>query len=421
MTAGTAAPVAPSRPAVPADGVLGVTPSAVYSPRTPEEAAAVLEEAARSRLTLLFAGGRTQIELGAAPRRLDAVVDMRGLSRIVEHAPSDQIVVAEAGVTLAALQALLAESRQRVALDPPLPERATVGGLIASNVFGPLRARYGSIRDLLIGVSFVRADGTVAHGGGKVVKNVAGFDLPKLLTGSLGTLGLITTATFRLHPVPEASATVLLPGRSAASVRDLVKRLVAAQLEPAAVVALAGSSGSWDVAVRFEGFEAGVAAQRDGLLRAAAGSASDGAPPEVATPSAAESFFSRHDAVRSEGSVAVRFAAPRSEIEAVSSRALPPLLAALEPGRAAWYPTLGLGFASGTPRGAEEAARAVSAAREAVSRLGGSLVVTSAPPDLRAAVDLWGPPPPSLPLLRAMKERLDPDGRLAPGRFVGGL
>ena len=123
------------------------------------------------------------------------------LERIVEHAPLDQIVIVEAGVRLASLQDALARSGQMLALDPPWAGRATIGGLVATNAFGPRRTRYGSIRDLIIGISIVRADGTEARGGGKVVKNVAGFDVPKLMVGSLGTLGLIATVNFRLHPL----------------------------------------------------------------------------------------------------------------------------------------------------------------------------------------------------------------------------
>src|SRR5262249_7892182 len=160
-------------------------------------------------------GGGTDLGLGAPPARLDAVLATSGLDRVVEHAPSDQIVVVEAGRTLGQLQSVLAEHGQRLALDPAMPGKKTIGGIVAADAFGPRRARFGSVRDLIIGVSFVRADGAAARGGGKVVKNVAGFDLPKLFVGSLGTLGLITTATFRLHPLPEEEVSVLLPGRTA--------------------------------------------------------------------------------------------------------------------------------------------------------------------------------------------------------------
>ena len=197
------------------DAILGVQPSVVFEPESIEEAVEVMRETGRDGKSLAVVGGGTDLELGTPPSRLDVVVRTRRLARVIEHAPSDQIVIAQAGMTLSALQQTLAPHGQQLALDPPLPERATVGGIVAANAFGPRRARYGSVRDLIIGISLVRADGTLARGGGKVVKNVAGFDLPKLLVGSLGTLGMIVSATFRLHPLPEDTATLLMPERDA--------------------------------------------------------------------------------------------------------------------------------------------------------------------------------------------------------------
>src|SRR5204862_2234914 len=160
------------------------------------------------------------------------------LAHVLEYAPSDMVLVAEAGVTLAALQATTRANGQMLALDAPAPERATIGGLVATAGFGPRRARYGGIRDLIIGVTLVRADGEVARGGGKVVKNVAGFDLPKVACGSLGTLGLIATATFRLHPLPEAVRSVRVAGVRAEQVIAVLAAARTAQLEPTCAVAL---------------------------------------------------------------------------------------------------------------------------------------------------------------------------------------
>src|SRR5205085_5839803 len=157
------------------------------------------------------------------------------MRRIVDYLPSDMVLTAEAGVTLAEINAAAREHRQMLALDAPQPDRATIGGLVATGAFGPRRARYGTIRDLIIGVTLVRADGVVARGGGKVVKNVAGFDLPKDACGSLGTLGMIANATFRLHPLPEASETVRFDGLSPDRVFALVLAAREAQLEPSSV------------------------------------------------------------------------------------------------------------------------------------------------------------------------------------------
>jgi glycolate oxidase FAD binding subunit len=414
--AGEAAGPPARRPGEARDAVAGVRPAAVFSPVTVEEAAAVVAESAREGRALVFAGGRTDMDLGAPPSRLDAVVETGGLARILEHAPSDQIAVVEAGVTIAALQRALAERGQRLALDPPRPDHATVGGVIAANAFGPLRASAGSVRDLLIGVSFLRADGVSVRGGGKVVKNVAGFDLPKLMVGSLGTLGMIATATFRLHPLPETGATVMFAGCTPGEVDAIATALREGALEPASVVALSSGQGRFDLAVRFEGFGAGVTEQRERTA-----SLRPGKPNEIADAGAEAAFWARHAAIREGGPLRVKVAAPRDATEAVARRALDPLSAAA-PGAAAWYPTIGLGFLAGDPAGSEGAAVDVlAAARDALRGLGGSLVVCAAPPEISSRVDPWGPAPVSFPLMEAMKARLDPDRRFAPGRFVGGI
>ena len=157
----------------PGDVIVGMRPSTAVEPASVAEAAETMRALAVDRLAVAFVGGGTDLELGAAPARLDVVLRTRRLARIREHAPSDQIVAVEGGMTVAALQRAVAPHGQRLALDPPDPERATVGGVVAANAFGPRRTRHGAVRDLVIGVTLVRADGVVAHGGGKVVKNTA--------------------------------------------------------------------------------------------------------------------------------------------------------------------------------------------------------------------------------------------------------
>jgi glycolate oxidase FAD binding subunit len=401
------------------DSVLGIVPAAVAEPATVEEAAEVLGTAARGKKSLLFAGGGTDLELGARPERVDVLVRTRRLDRIVEHAPSDQIAVVEAGVTLAALAQALASAGQRLALDPPLPERATVGGVVAANAFGPRRARYGSVRDLIIGVSIVRADGVRASGGGKVVKNVAGFDLPKLMVGSLGTLGLIATATFRLHPIPEESVTLSSPGLSAADVVRLVARVREAQLEPDAVAAFRTGPDRFDLAVRFEGFARGVAEQRDRFAALVARELRVGC--DALDRVAAGTIWSRHDEARRRGTFRAKVVALPTRFGEVESQVLAPLSAVLASPECVWYPTLGLGFLGGDAASAPAAASAVASARVALSQSGGTFVLLAAPESVRAGTDVWGPPPPAVSLMRDVKSRFDPERRLAPGRFVGGI
>ncbi len=410
-----------SRPAGDGDAILGVRPETVFEPSTAEEAAEVVRESARGGKALAFVGGGTDLELGLPPGRLDTVVRTARMARVVEHAPSDQIVIVEAGMTLEGLRAALASHRQRLALDPPLSGRKTIGGIIAANAYGPRRARYGTVRDLIIGISFVRADGTPARGGGKVVKNVAGFDLPKLMVGSLGTLGLITTATFRLHPLPEEEVTLLLSGRTAGAVRALAAALKKTQLEPTSVVAEWKEAGLFDVAVRFEGFRAGVAEQRERLAGLVLGEGAGAC--ETLDEPGARAFWSRHDELRAAPPLRAKLTALPTHVEPVAKDILPGLLSALESPSFLWYATLGVGFLAGTPSdaGTDSAARAIQTGRERVAALGGTLTLQAAPAPIRERLDMWGPPPPSLPLMRSIKDRLDPQGRLAPGRFVGGI
>jgi len=395
-------------------------------PSTLAEATEALQRADRDRERILFLGGGTELTLGAPPDGVEVLLSTERLERIVEYAPLDQIVAVEAGVRLASLQDVLARSGQMLALDSPWAGRATLGGLVATNAFGPRRTRYGSIRDLIIGISMVRADGTEARAGGKVVKNVAGFDLPKLMVGSLGTLGFISTVTFRLHPRPETERTVLFPDLDADAVRQVVLALRQAQLEPGAVAALVHEGGDelgvrfdgrFELGVRFEGFEAGVRQQAMKLLDLATGQRWRA---ESIGAETARAFWARHDDAReSSAGFRAKLAAQPMDLERVANAAIGSLFAALEVPRCVCYPTLGLAFVAGEVRIAGQVAAAVSAAREAVPE--GSVVIHAAPPEVRAAVDVWGPPPAALPLMRAVKQRLDPARRLAPGRFVGGL
>jgi glycolate oxidase FAD binding subunit len=274
------------------------------------------------------------------------------------------------------------------------------------------------VRDLIIGVTLVGAGGEVARGGGKVVKNVAGFDLPKVACGSLGTLGLIATASFRLHPVPEVTTTVVAAGVTAEAVVALIAAARAAQLEPASVVALsaataatAAAAGRFDVGWRFEGFGRGVepqVARMVELVRAAPAAA------EILDAAGAAGFWRRHDAVRAAAPLRVRVAGLPTRLPSIAA-----LLAGL--GDLVWYASLGVGVAGGAVADLARAVAAVTAARAALVSEGGSLVIEAAPAELRAAIDPWGPRPPSFAIMERLKRRFDPDGRLNPGRFVGGL
>ncbi|HEY1434329.1 MAG TPA: FAD-binding oxidoreductase, partial [Thermoanaerobaculia bacterium] len=232
----------------------------------------------------------------------------------------------------------------------------------------------------------------------------------------LGTLGLIATVTFRLHPLPEASATLRLSGQSARQVRQLVAAMREAQLEPTSVAAVWQAAAQFEVAVRFEGFGAGVGQQVE-RFKTLAGFRPGG---EVLDAAAEKAFWAAHDAPRASAEFVAKVAASPSSIEALTSVTFPGLLAALERSTFLWYPTLGLGFVSGDPASFEAAAAAVRAARASLPA-GATLVLAAVPALMRPLVDVWGAPPPALDLMRSLKDRLDPGRRLSPGRFVGGL
>ncbi|MGH2394810.1 MAG: FAD-binding oxidoreductase, partial [Candidatus Limnocylindria bacterium] len=182
-------------------------PRWVVRPASAEQVAAVLAVAAEVGLAVAPRGSGAMQELGGSPERLDLVLDTRGLARVLEYKPDDLTVSVEAGLAAGALAARLAPHRQQLPVDPPGWAGRTLGGLVATNAHGPLRARFGTLRDLLLGVRFVQADGVVTWGGARVVKSVSGYDVPKLMVGALGTLGVLVELTLRLHPMPDREAT----------------------------------------------------------------------------------------------------------------------------------------------------------------------------------------------------------------------
>lgn len=373
--------------------IAGVVPERTLEPRNRSELTAIVRELSAGGKTFAFVGGGTELELGNPPRALDAAVSMTSLNRILDYSPEDQTITVEAGVRLAALDAVLAEHGQMLPIDTGDRARATAGGAIATNAFGARRHRYGSIKDLIVGIEIVRPDGVTAHGGGKVVKNVAGFDLPKLMVGSLGTLGAIASATFRVFPQPPVTQTALV----LAAPESAFFRAFAADraLEPLAVVHYPILGG---IAFTFGGSAAAVTAQLERL-------AAHGAPVELLDAAAVERCAAFEAAVRTSGEW--RWTSRRSIAQARSTPATAVALA-LEVG----YPTFGALLASaddGAPLDALVAAR------------GSSLVFRAMPARARAHVDAWGTPPPSFPLMRALKANFDPQNLCNPGRYVGGL
>src|SRR5271157_4906444 len=230
------------RAAVPGDVVCGVLPQFVAEPENERQLAAALAFANHAGIAVVPRGGGTKMDWGNPPKKAELVLSTARLNRILEHVWADLTVTLEAGCTLQSLRKTLAQHGQRLAFDGLWPEHATIGGVLSTNDSGTLRMRFGALRDLIIGVTLALPDGTLAKSGGKVVKNVAGYDLPKLATGSLGTLGIITQAIFRLHPVPRESRTLSFSNADTPTMNALVLAIQDCNMVPTGVQIRAQSS-----------------------------------------------------------------------------------------------------------------------------------------------------------------------------------
>jgi len=202
------------------------------APATAEEVAAALRRAADARQPIQIRGAGTKLCWGGPIREAAAVLDMRGLNRVLAHEHGDMTATVEAGATLRDVNRTLALHGQWLPLDPPFADTATIGGILATNDSGPLRHRYGTPRDLVIGIRIATTEGVLSKAGGQVVKNVAGYDLGKLMAGSFGSLAAIVSATFKLSPIPQASKTLRLDVDSAAAIGRIVTTVMASHLEP---------------------------------------------------------------------------------------------------------------------------------------------------------------------------------------------
>jgi glycolate oxidase FAD binding subunit len=389
----------------------GVLPRAVVTPQTIAELTDVVRDCAARRASFAVVGGGTQLGLGNRPSPLDTIVRTTALDRVVDYSPQDQTITVEAGMTFAALDRTLAEHGQMLPLDCGDRERATIGGAIATNTSGRHRLRYGTVRDMIVGVEIVRPDGTPSRGGGKVVKNVAGFDLPKLMVGSLGTLGAIVTVTLRVYPVPNEVRYVVGAGADddglvARDVAALSAAMVRERLEPVALWATRRPDGRYGVVAEFAGSAIALDAQCATCVELVA---------ELGV-----SAQLRSDAATGDAETRARFApAPRIRIGFVPTALtqLDDLVAPLLDSESAMHVYPGVGVAILRPGPQDDHLRLLRLVRE---RPATTAVVEAMPPDW-AGVDAWGDPPRSQRLMRVVKATFDPQGLCNPGRFVGGL
>jgi glycolate oxidase FAD binding subunit len=394
----------------------GVIAKLICTPATVEQLAAAVRICSEAQASIAPWGGGTAIILGNAPRTLDVVVKTYRLNRLIDHDHANLTATVQSGITLSALQAALMRQKQFVPFDPPLPERSTVGGVVAANLNGPRRSSYGSVRDLVIGMKVVLASGETIKAGGKVVKNVAGYDMCKLFTGSLGTLGTIAEMTLRVAPVPAHSATFIATG-ALANIAECASQLTRTKLLPTAAYLISdGETASWQLAVGFDGFAETVERQTKDLMEMAQRL---GLTQEVIDGARQQNFWQAiADLPVSQDRLIYRLTVPCGALTQTISTIV------------SWIkietaPTICADVAMGTVwlvLPANQPAldlfpRLIASAQQ----LRGHAVIFAAPASLKNSIDVWGPTTPAHELMRKIKQEFDPMGLLNPGRYVGGL
>lgn len=395
------------------DAIDGVIPKTVIEPSTAEEVGAALELASRDGLAVMARGGGTKLGWGPPPTSVDMLLSTSRLNAVVAHRHGDLTATVQAGASLAAVNQQLAQHRQWIPLDPPFGERATIGGIVASNDSGPRRHRYGAPRDLIIGVEFARADGQLAKGGGIVVKNVAGYDLPRLMTGSFGSLCVIVTATFKLYPMTTASKTLVVDLNTPGDLGALSAALLGSHLTP---TALEFETHPLRLLLRFESIPAAVDQQAGNATALISG---QGLSARAVSGADEDALWKQHEQPVWSGTGAVaKVSLLPSELAAIlatldSVVGSTNYVAAGRAGLAVFLVNIGGDTTA--------QARAIEALRHTLPVGKGSVVIVRGSPELRARTDVWGPIGDGLSLMRAVKKQFDPTGILNAGRGPGNL
>ena len=411
----------------------GLLPRFAVRPETVEQVSQTVALANQQGFTLLTRGGGSRLNLGGIPERFDILLETTKLTRLLEHEAPDLTCHVEAGITLAELQTKLATKGQRLALDPPNTQQATIGGILASNASGPKRLRYGSARDIVIGLRVVQASGEVARSGGSVVKNVAGYDLNKLYIGSLGTLGIIVEANFKLQPLPVDERTLLLTFSNAEAAMHTVIALLGSLLTPSAIELIDSGAASdmidffgltlpnngYTLAVNFEGSTTSIDRQvNETLLLARKNDASLGDD----LIGEAQTQFWNTVREHTQGTVTCKAVLVVSQmanylktIEQVCQNHELEAAVVAHAGNGILY--IELRPADATYRLVEAIKELRLYAQEAL----GSLVVECCPTDLKRRISVWGEPDQNFYLMQQIKQQFDSKGTFVQGRFVGGL
>lgn len=387
-------------------------PQGMVYPDSLNQLAAIMQTAAAYQWKVLLCGNGTKLNWGGAVQAADIVVSTQALDHLVEHAAGDLTVTVEAGMKLAELQAILAKSNQFLPLDPSYPKTATIGGIIATADTGSWRHRYGSVRDFVLGITFVRADGEVAKAGGRVVKNVAGYDLMKLFTGSYGTLGVLGQVTLRVYPQPEASQTLITTGDPEA-INRITQTLLTSTLTPTAVDLLTpkvvqrlGMANGLGLVVRFQSVQPSVIQQGK-----AVGEIGEkfGLQVNQLENSEEQHYWQNlqqlfHPA--KPGDMVCKLGIlPNQTVEFLRS----------------WDSLAIIHAGSGLGRLQSQDVEKVSQARQYCQMHQGFLTLLEAPQEIKQQLEPWGYTGNALQVMRRLKQKFDPNALLNPGRFVAGI
>ena len=409
----------------------GIGPQAVVLPASVHEIQEVLGYAADSGLSVIPAGSGTKLGVGNPPERVDLILSTSRLDQVLEYEPADLTVTVEAGIRLAVLQAKLAEHGQYFSLDPPYADRCTIGGITATNASGPSRFRFGSARDLVLGMRVVQSSGTVVKSGGKVVKNVAGYDLNKLYLGSFGTLGVITEVSLKLQPLPETERNILLTFADIGEAVNVASDISGSQLLPTFFNLFVNGAPLTEMPepcllIGLDGHPETVEWQIDSVKTIAQqnGAISVGVYEGQRQRELQASICAFPEGGSSTSIVICRANLRMTDVGDFVNTVLQVNDPASWRVRATGLMGNGVVYIifSDFPDGevpVQHVADTIVNLRDAAANVGGNLIVESAPTALKRQIDVWGPIGRSFELMKAIKTKLDPIGLLNVGRFVG--
>ena len=397
----------------------GVVASNVVVPGDAQATAEVLAEAEARGHAVTPVGGGTALGMGNPPERVDLILSTEHLGGIIDYEPTDLVLSVGAGARFGDVQAVLGEHGQRLPLDPPGAADATIGGLIATARWGPLRYSAGTLRDLLIGIAVAHPSGTVSRAGGMVVKNVSGYDMPRLYLGSLGTLGMVVSANFKVLPRPRAESTIVAGFAASEDAFAQADRLRKSQ-EPVAALEVARQGGRWLVAARIEGREATVNAV---ACRIATTVGSDDVTSLDRETSADwwHTYVAHQSPSPGDDAVLIRCGARPKETSVLAASVVT-ALSGLDV--AVPYLAASPGLGSVVARvdfGRNGSAERLAGVQSILLGLAETATILAAPPAWKRGIDVWGTLPDGFDVMRSLRQQFDPRRTMNPGRFAGFL